>query len=263
MTPTASTDQPRVCPARVRLMGMPIDPITEAEAVARVLAALEAGQGGWVITPNLDQLRQYHHRPDLRPMYEEASLVLADGMPLLWASRLQKTPLPARVAGSELIYSLTAAAAAAGRCVFLLGGNPGVADRAADEFRRRHPDLRVVGTYCPPFGFEKNPGEMAGMRQRLRVSGADIVFVCLGFPKQERLVEAVRDALPGAWFLGVGVSLSFVAGEIRQAPRWMRRTGLEWVHRMCQEPGRLFRRYVIEDIPFAFRLFARAWRNRR
>ncbi|HEY7115123.1 MAG TPA: WecB/TagA/CpsF family glycosyltransferase [Tepidisphaeraceae bacterium] len=243
-------------PPRVRLMGMPLDPVTQAQVIRHVLDALAEGRGGWVITPNLDQLRLYHERADLRPMYEFADLVLADGMPLIWAGGLQGTRLPQRVAGSELIYSLTDAAARAGRSVFLLGGNPGAAADAARVLTQRYPGLRVAGTHCPPFGFEKDAGQMQAIRAALDIAGPpDIVYVGLGFPKQERLIETLRPSFARAWFLGIGVSFSFVSGEIRQAPRWMRRTGVEWIHRMAQEPGRLFRRYVIHDLPFAARLF--------
>jgi len=239
-------------------MGMPIDPITQGQAIDHLLGAVARGQGGRVITPNLDQLRLYHERPELRGMYEEADLVLADGMPLLWAGRLQSTRLPERVAGSELIYTLSAAAAAAGRSIYLLGGNPCVAEHAGQVLAKLYPGLRVVGSHCPPFGFEKNDTEMRTIRESLASARPDIVYVGLGFPKQERLIEAVRDVLPASWFLGVGVSFSFVSGEIRHAPRWMRKIGFEWVHRLVQEPGRLFKRYVIHDIPFAIRLLTHA-----
>lgn len=237
---------------------MPIDPVTQRQAIDHLLGAVARGQGGRVITPNLDQLRLYHERPELRGMYEQADLVLADGMPLLWAGRLQSTRLPERVAGSELIYTLSAAAAAAGRSIYLLGGNPCVADLAGQVLSKLYPGLRVAGSHCPPFGFEKDDAEMRTIKESLASARPDIVYVGLGFPKQERLIEAVRDVLPASWFLGVGVSFSFVAGEIRHAPRWMRKIGFEWVHRLVQEPGRLFKRYVIHDIPFAIRLLAHA-----
>jgi N-acetylglucosaminyldiphosphoundecaprenol N-acetyl-beta-D-mannosaminyltransferase len=248
-------------PPRIRLMGMPLDPVTERQAIDFIIGRLAAARGGWAITPNLDHLRLYARRPELRAMYEQADLVLADGMPLLWASRLQKSPLPQRVAGSELIYSLCAAAADRGRSVFLLGGNPGAADAAAAVLTRRSRNLRIVGTHCPPIGFEKRPDQMRRITDALSLARPDIVYVGLGFPKQERLIQSIRQLLPSAWFLGIGVSFSFVAGHIRQAPVWMRRTGLEWIHRMAQEPGRLFRRYVIEDMPFALRLLSTATRT--
>jgi N-acetylglucosaminyldiphosphoundecaprenol N-acetyl-beta-D-mannosaminyltransferase len=252
----------RPLPSRIRLAGVEIDPVTQAQVIEHVLDSLAGGRGGWVITPNLDQLRLCHERPELRELYGRAELVLPDGMPLVWASRVQGTPVPERVAGSELIFTLTAAAARAGRAVYLLGGNPCVADRAAVRLLELNPGLRVAGTHCPPYGFEKNPEQLREMTDALLAAQPDIVFVGLGFPKQERLIETLRPLMPQSWFLGVGVSFSFVAGEIRRAPLWVQRMGLEWVHRMVQEPGRLFKRYVIHDLPFAGRLFASvAWKR--
>src|SRR5258706_7096021 len=243
--------KPMSAPPRISLLGMPISVITEADAIAFILASLQGNQGGWVITPNLDQLRLFRKHAELRPMYDQASLILADGMPLVWASRIQKTPLPKRVAGFSLIVTLTGAAVAAGRSVFFLGGNPGAADRAAEQLAAAHPELRVAGTYSPPFGFDKDLGEIDRIRKILAAARPDIVYVGLGFPKQEHLIEKLRGTLPNSWFLGIGISFSFVAGEVKRAPRWMQKSGLEWVHRLIQEPGRLLERYVIHGIPFA------------
>jgi N-acetylglucosaminyldiphosphoundecaprenol N-acetyl-beta-D-mannosaminyltransferase len=246
----------------VRLLGMPISVVTEPQAVSHIIDSLAAGRGGWVITPNLDQLRLYRKHPELRPMYEQAALVVADGMPLIWASRLQKTPLPQRVAGSSMISTLSEAAGKAGFSVFLLGGNPGSADHAARELAARIPGLRIAGTCCPPFGFDKDEAEMDRIRRQLLDANPDIIYVGLGFPKQERLTERFRPLLPRAWFLGIGISFSFVAGEVKRAPRWMQRLGLEWMHRMVQEPGRLLKRYLIHGVPFGVRLMLAALRTR-
>jgi N-acetylglucosaminyldiphosphoundecaprenol N-acetyl-beta-D-mannosaminyltransferase len=243
-------------PSRIRLLGMPLSVVTEDQAVAHIVDCARARRGGWVITPNLDQLRLFRKDPHLRPMYEAASLVVADGMPLVWASRIQRTPLPERVAGSSMILTLSAAAAKAGLTVFLLGGNPGAAERAAEELARREPGLKVAGIHCPPFGFDKDPVELARIRQLLAQTRPDVVYVGLGFPKQERLIEKLRPNLPNAWFLGIGISFSFVAGEVKRAPRFMQRLGLEWLHRLAQEPGRLLRRYLVHGIPFAIVLMA-------
>src|SRR5579862_8562760 len=226
---------------RITMMGMPIDAVTEHEAVATILGELDGGAGGWVITPNLDQLRQYVNEPELQRFYSQASLVLADGMPLLWASRIIGTRLPERVPGSGLIWSLTAGAASTGKSIFLLGGNPGTAGAAAKALLAKHPRLQVAGTLCPPVGFEKEAGEMEKIREHLRAVRPDIVYVGLGFPKQESVIEQIRGELPAAWFLGIGVSFSFVSGEIGRAPDWMQRIGLEWMHRLLQEPKRLFK----------------------
>ena len=247
-----------VRPKMIRLLGMPISVMTEAQTVSYVIDSLNAAQGGWVITPNLDQLRLYRKTPDLHPMYENASLVVADGMPLIWASRLQKTPLPERIAGSSIINTLTAAAAKTKFRIFFLGGNEGAAKAAAEELSAKNPGLQFAGEYCPPFGFDKNPAEIERIGRVLVDSRPDIVYVGLGFPKQERLIEQLRPLLPDAWFLGIGISFSFVAGEVKRAPRFMQKCGLEWLHRMVQEPGRLFKRYMIHGIPFAIRLFSGA-----
>ncbi len=241
-------------PAGVFLRGIAFDRVTEQGAIAYVLGGLAAGRGGWVITSNLDHLRRAKRDAAFEAMLGRADLVVADGVPLVWASRLQGTPLPERVAGSSLVWSLTQAAAQAGRSVFLLGGDPGTAEEAEAVLRRRYPELRVVGAYCPPMGFETDEGEMTRIRAALRSSGADVVYVALGSPKQERLIERVRGELPGAWWMGVGISLSFISGRVKRAPWWVQRVGLEWVHRLWQEPRRLARRYLVEGIPFALGL---------
>ncbi len=243
---------------RINLMGMPLDALRESEAVKHIIEAASAHQGGWVITPNLDQMRLFCARPELREMYQQADLVVADGMPLVWASRLQKTPLPERIAGSSLIFSLSAAAAASGLNLFLLGGNPGAADGAAEELRRRYPGISISGTYCPPIGFEKDPNQLRLIQDAVAAARPRIVFVGLGFPKQEKLIGHLRKTLSDVWFLGVGVSFSFASGEVKRAPRWMQKSGLEWMHRLAQEPGRLFSRYILHDLPFAARLFSSA-----
>jgi N-acetylglucosaminyldiphosphoundecaprenol N-acetyl-beta-D-mannosaminyltransferase len=239
---------------RIELFGVPLDAVSEAEAIAHVLGALDAGRGGWVITSNLDHVRQFARTPELSEIFEEADLVLADGMPLTWASRLAGTPLPARVAGSDLVWSLTAEAAVHGRSIFLLGGAPGTSERAAENMLASYPGLRIAGAYTPPYGFEQDPSELDAIRAQLRDTEPDVVYVALGFPKQERLIRALREELPSVWFVGVGISLSFLAGELPRAPDWMQRIGLEWAHRLAKEPRRLASRYLLHGVPFGARL---------
>lgn len=248
-------------PPRISIMGVPIDSVTERQAIDHILDSIDAGKGGWVITPNLDILRKLVVEREFAALCEGSTLRLADGMPLIWAAKLRGTPLPERVAGSDLIWSLTEGAANKGRTVFLLGGNPGAADAAAQVFRSRYPSIRIAGTECPGMGFEKDATYMMRLEARLKELKPDIVYVALGAPKQERLIALLRPVLPAAWFLGIGISFSFVSGEVKRAPNWMRRIGLEWFHRMLQEPKRLGKRYLVDGLPFAARLFATSWRE--
>lgn len=241
---------------RVRLRGVELDNITASETIDRIVSDLRAGRGGWVLTPNLDILRALSRDPQYALLCSATSLRVADGMPLLWASRLQGTPLVERVAGSDLIWTLTARAAEEGRSVFFLGGNPGAAESAAARLKELNPGLRVVGTECPPIGFEGDGEYNARMRAKLSAAAPDICFVALGLPKQDRLIRSLMPLLPATWFLGVGISFSFVSGEVRRAPRWMRLSGLEWLHRLVQEPRRLGRRYLVHGVPFALGLLA-------
>lgn len=249
----------------IRLDVVDLHVVDQAGCIALVMRELAAGRGGWIATANLDHLWRLRRDPAFARAYAAATLRVADGMPLVWASRWQGTPLPERVAGSDLIHSLTRAAAQHGRSVFFLGGNPGTAERAAAILAEAAPGLRVAGTCCPPFGFERDAAAMAALRTQLAASRADVVFVALGAPKQEFLIETLRATLPQAWWIGVGISFSFVAGEVRRAPRWLQRLGLEWFHRLCQEPRRLARRYLWHGPPCVVRLFGsallRRWRG--
>ncbi|HEX8341228.1 MAG TPA: WecB/TagA/CpsF family glycosyltransferase [Tepidisphaeraceae bacterium] len=259
--PLPRTGEPAALPV-VRVGGVELHAITEGQCVRHVLASITEGIGGTVVTPNIDILRRYRQDLKFAALVSETDLIIADGMPLVWASRLQGTPLPQRVAGSDLITTLSAAAAVEGRSIFLLGGDPGTAEGAGAVLAARAPGLKIAGTYCPPFGFEKSDAEMARMIDVLQAAKPDIVWVALGSPKQEHLINRLRHELPGTWWLGVGISFSFLTGEVRRAPRWMQKTGLEWVHRLTQEPGRLMKRYLLHGLPFAIRLLGGAAINR-
>jgi N-acetylglucosaminyldiphosphoundecaprenol N-acetyl-beta-D-mannosaminyltransferase len=242
--------------ARIDLMGMPVDAVSEPTAIGAIVAALASGRGGAVITAHLEILRRFVTEPEVRRYFDDADMIVADGEPLVWASKIMGTPLPERVAGSDLVWSLTAECALHDRSIYLLGGAPGACEAAEQRMRQVYPGLMIAGCESPPMGFDSDPQAIEGIRSRLREAQPDVVFVALGFPKQERVIAELRSALPNAWFLGVGVSLSFIAGHVARAPDWAIRYGLEWFHRLLQEPRRLFGRYVVHGMPFAARLFA-------
>jgi exopolysaccharide biosynthesis WecB/TagA/CpsF family protein len=248
----------------IPLMGFDIAAVTLDEFVALLTSAARSqASGGYVLTLNTDALRQAAKSPSLARVVADAHLRAADGMPLVWMSRLQGTPLPGRVAGSDLIYALSERAAADSMSVFLIGGNPGTASGAATELKRLHPSLQIAGTYCPSRGFETDPDEVTSIIARIRDSRASFVYIGLPFRLASELASAVCNAVPGVWCLGLGVSFSFVSGELTRAPRSMQRLGLEWLHRLVQEPARLTQRYLLVGPPFLFAMARTAVARRR
>jgi N-acetylglucosaminyldiphosphoundecaprenol N-acetyl-beta-D-mannosaminyltransferase len=264
MVPTeieSEEDTPRTF-ASVDLMGVAIHAISEDDCVDHIIDCARRGQGGWVVTPNLDHLRRLVQQPGFRELCGRASLRVADGMPLVWASRIGGTPLPERVAGSNLVFSLTRAASRADVSISFVGGNPGTAERAAAVLQRRFPALDVRGTHCPAPGFESDPVRLRELGAALQAESPGLVYVALGSPKQEQVIDRMRNVLPHAWWLGVGISFSFVAGEVHRAPRLLQLTGLEWLHRLAQEPRRLARRYLLQGLPFAAQLLLASLQRR-
>jgi N-acetylglucosaminyldiphosphoundecaprenol N-acetyl-beta-D-mannosaminyltransferase len=251
--------------SRIQLFGCCIDRLRMPEAVARVHEMIRERNGvcRYVVTPNVQHVVMLEHHEGLRRAYQDAALVLPDGMPVILASRLLGRGLPQRVTGADLVLELFASAPAKrGLRVFLLGAGPGVAQRAAERITARWPAVDVAGTYSPPFGFEHDPVENAAILEQVASNRPDVLVVGLGAPKQELWVHAHRDKLDAAVALCVGATIDFLAGNKRRAPRWMRQSGLEWLHRAATEPRRLLWRYAHDAWHFP-RLMRREWKRAR
>ncbi|MBS2031482.1 MAG: WecB/TagA/CpsF family glycosyltransferase [Deltaproteobacteria bacterium] len=234
---------------RVRIGQIWIDAVTRAGALDRIESLIAAGQGGRVFTPNVDHVVNVERDPDFLGAYRAAELVLCDGQPLLWASRILRTPLPAKVSGSDLVQPLLRRAGERGWRVFLLGGGPGV---AAEVARRAKANLgvNVVGTASPRIERKASPVDPELVAQIVDAR-TQLLLVGLGAPKQELWIHRSARAIAPAVSVGVGASLDFLAGHVRRAPPWMSRAGLEWLFRLAQEPRRLWRRYLVDDVRFA------------
>ena len=203
------------------------------------------------MTANLDHLRRSQGRSSYASLVRRADLVLADGMPIVWAAALKGTPLPERVAGSDLVSSLAERAAIDGHSLFLLGGDPGTAEAAGNVLTQNNPELRIAGCLSPAHGFENRAEDADEIERRLLAANPDIIYVALGSPKQEILIDHYRILLPSAWWIGVGISFSYLAGKVKRPPVWLQRSGGEWIHRLLQEPRRMSNRYLVQGIPFA------------
>jgi N-acetylglucosaminyldiphosphoundecaprenol N-acetyl-beta-D-mannosaminyltransferase len=242
----------------IDLLGMRVASCSEGELLDEIFAALERRQGGWLVTANLDFLRRYDRDQRMRALYAEADLRVADGMPLVWAALLQGTPLPERIAGSSLVRPFAQRASQQGRRLYFLGGAEGTAEATARLLTEAYPGLKVAGHSSPWLPTEPDDEAVEPTRQALTEARPDLVLVALGSPKQEWLINKLRRCLPACWFVGVGMSFSFATGQMRRAPEWMQRSGLEWVHRLASEPRRLGKRYLWHDAPFGVELLGRS-----
>ena len=234
----------------VHLRGMPIHAITRAQTARHLINCSLQNVGGWVVTPNLDILRRFVKSSSYRNLIATSTLNVADGVPLVWASRVKGQPLTERVNGTDLMVDVCEAAAEVDQSVFFLGGNPGSAEKAAEVLQARFPKLQVAGCHCPEYGFETNIDTISEIGAIIAAAEPSFVFVGLGSPKQDVLINMLRLKLPNVWWLGVGISFSFVGGEIPRAPDWAKKNGLEWLYRLIAEPRRLFKRYLLQGVPF-------------
>jgi N-acetylglucosaminyldiphosphoundecaprenol N-acetyl-beta-D-mannosaminyltransferase len=260
MAAAASNDSANA--QRVNLFGMQVSRNTMQQTVGTILDWCREPQGAaarFVVTPNVDHAVLFHQRADVRAAYRDASLVLADGTPLVWAARLLKQPLPERVAGSDLVPQLFASAETPLR-VFLLGAEPGVAELAALRISNQWRKVHIVGTYSPPIGFEKDSVENGRVFDVVADASPDLVIVGLGAPKQEIWVHRHHRHLQAKVIICAGATIDFLAGHRRRSPVWMRRVGLEWLHRLCSEPRRLASRYLRDAWVFP-QLVWRQWRG--
>ncbi len=239
---------------------VPVDVLTFAEALDAVERLITGRQGGYVFTPNIDHVVSVEDSPEFEKAYARASLSLADGMPIVWASRLLGQPLPERVAGSDLVGPLLERAGQRGWRVYFLGAGPGVAEKAAAIARERW-GTNVIGTDAPMVNLA-DTAQIDRIAAQLASAQPDLVLMAFGAPKQELLIDRIADRVKPAVLLGIGASLDFIAGTITRAPDLMRRAGLEWLFRLAQEPRRLWRRYLVNDPKFLL-ILLRALKDRR
>ncbi len=252
---------PQMAHTVVKLFGMQISRVTMSESVSRVIDWCAQPSGTvcrYIVTPNVDHAVLFQHRADIRAAYADAAMVLADGLPLVAASRLFGRPLPERVAGSDLVPQLFQAAQRPLR-VFLLGAAPGVAQTAGKRIEQQWPAVQVVGSYSPPPGFEHDHAETERILSAVAAAKTDLLLVGFGAPKQELWVHRYHQLLAAKVAICAGATIDFLAGHRRRSPVWMRRLGLEWFHRVCCEPRRLAGRYARDAWVFP-QLLWREWR---
>src|SRR2546421_1513993 len=244
--------------APVAILGVPFDSVTTAETLEIIARMIESGEPHYIATANVDFLVQAQEDVELRRILFDAHLVLCDGTPLIWASRLLGNPLLERVAGADLVPLLLRVAAEKGYRIFFLGATEESCTQAVTRLRKLHPALVIADHYSPPFNklLEMDHDEI---KRRILAAKPDLLFVSFGCPKQEKWIAMHYRSLGVPVSAGVGATIDFLAGTVKRAPVWMQRVGMEWIYRLAQEPRRLFKRYVADLWHFSGAILAQCW----
>lgn len=234
----------------VRMFGVSVAAVTLGEGAEKFSEIAHKKESRVIFTANVEHIVLLSSNPEFRKAYGAADYVIADGMPLVWFSRLIGDKLPERVTGSDLLPEICRMAEKKSLKVFFLGGTPEVTPKAVENLLKRFPALQVVGMATPWIDLSDSESVSSDLVESINQSGTDILFVGFGAPKQEIWVTRNRKKLTTGIVLAVGGTFDFLAGKILRAPRWMQKSGLEWLWRLLHEPKRLWRRYLIGNARF-------------
>ncbi|MDB1921701.1 WecB/TagA/CpsF family glycosyltransferase [Clostridium tertium] len=234
--------------SRMKFLNIEIDNLSMEESVFEIDKLINKRKNSYVVTPNVDHIVKLEKDNEFVEVYKSADLVLTDGMPLIWISKLLKKPIREKVSGSDLFPNVCKLACEKGYSIFLLGAAEGVASKAAENLMEKYKGLKIAGTFSPSYGFEKSDDEIKKIINIINKANPDILVVGLGAPKQEKFIYKYKDMLNVPISLAIGASIDFEAGNVERAPIWMQKSGLEWFYRFIKEPKRMFKRYFIDDI---------------
>lgn len=229
--------------ARINFLNTYVDNLTMQEAVDKAEQLIVQDGCSYVVTPNLDHIVILEDDQEFAEVYSNADLVLADGKPLIWISKLLKNPIKEKISGSDFFPHMCEMCANKGFSIFILGAAEGVAEKAAENLCKKYQGLKIVGTYSPPFGFEKNENELMVIESLIRKARPDVLAVSLGSPKGEKFLYKHLKEYGVSLGISIGATIDFEAGNVKRAPKWMADSGLEWLFRITQDPNRLVKRY--------------------
>lgn len=233
---------------RMKFLNTHVDNLTMEEAVEEAKKLILGGKNSYVVTPNVDHIVKIEHDRLFREIYEGADLVLTDGKPLIWMSRLLGTPIKQKISGSDYFPEVCRMAAKEGYSVFLLGAAEGVAKKAAVNLMKKYKNLKIAGVYSPSYSFENDVEEISYIIRKINQSKPDILCIGMGTPKQEKFYYRYRDLFQVPLTLHIGATIDFEAGVVKRAPKWVSYAGMEWLYRLLKEPRRLYRRYLLDDL---------------
>lgn len=229
--------------SRVNVLGIPVDPVDMNSAVDAVLAATKRDRSSYFCLAGAHGIMEAHRDPRIAGAYQGAKFVFPDGMPTVWIGHLQGFRKMDRVFGPELMLRVLDTSQRSGETHFLLGGKPGVAEKLAANLKAKYPRAQIVGMYTPPFR-KLTPSESEELAVLLQNCNPDIIWLGISTPKQDLFMSEFCGRLPGRVMVGVGAAFDFHTGRLKDSPQWVKRAGLQWFHRLLQEPRRLWWRYL-------------------
>lgn len=231
-----------------KLLNTYINDVTMSETIDAIEKMIAADEKSYVVAINVDVVMKIENDPYLKKIVDSANMVLVDGKPLVWISKLHGRPLKAKISGSDLVPLLCEVSEQKGYRIFIIGGKEGIAEKAKARLESRLPKIKIVGTYAPPLGFERDKNELNHINKIISEAKPDLLIACFGCPKQEKWIYENIGKYDAKVSICAGATVDFLAGNVKRAPRWMSDHGLEWFYRFLQEPRRMFKRYFIDDI---------------
>lgn len=230
------------------LLNTYVNNVSMEETITNIENLIADNKKSYIVAINVDVVMKIEKDSYLKEITDNADMVLVDGKPLVWVAKWHKKPVKEKISGSDLVPLLCKVAADKGYTMFILGGKDGIAEQAKKKLEKDLPNINIVGTYAPPFGFEKDEQELQKINGMISEVKPDLLIACFGCPKQEKFIYENIEKYDAKVSICAGATVDFLAGNVKRAPRWMSDHGLEWLYRFFQEPKRLFKRYFIDDI---------------
>lgn len=231
-----------------RFLNTYVNNLSMKDCLEAIDSLVSQDKKSYIVAVNVDVIVKIEDDPYLKKIIDNAELVLVDGKPLQWIAKYQGNPIKEKISGSDLVPLLLKQASDKGQSVFIIGGKDGIAQKAKSNIEKSNPKIKIVGTYAPPLGFEKDQKELDKINVMISDCHPDILIACFGCPKQEKWIYENYLKYEAKLSVCAGATVDFLAGNVKRAPKWISNIGFEWLYRFLQEPKRLFRRYFVDDV---------------
>ena len=231
-----------------RFLNTYVNNLSMKDCLEAIDSLVSLDKKSYIVAVNVDVIVKIEDDPYLKKIIDNAELVLVDGKPLQWIAKYQGNPIKEKISGSDLVPLLLKQASDKGQSVFIIGGKDGIAQKAKSNIEKSNPKIKIVGTYAPPLGFEKDQKELDKINVMISDCHPDILIACFGCPKQEKWIYENYLKYEAKLSVCAGATVDFLAGNVKRAPKWISNIGFEWFYRFLQEPKRLFRRYFVDDV---------------